>query len=331
MNETYPSVDEFVAAYLATCEASAGCESGVAGLNGLAFAHGAQPAYQQPVATQPFPVAIQTSTAVPGVPQPNYTSAKAWEQSTGDVYMQPYDQTAQQLPMAQFGVGANWQLQQPQLQLLNQQQQQLQFLNQHQQQLQQHQQEQGMPGMQAASESYQASAVATAAGRSATPKTARQGGSTNGKQQGEASSTATGNKRSTRSKSSSRGASRKSQQHSMDGAVEQSLLRSNAAGGQLYHNLGHSNCAPPLSRGTAAAVAAAEAAGPRSLSSNFPDIYAQPGNLSSVLTMQQVQAAQQQQQQQQQVLNLLQQEPEEPDMSHLTVMQVSSWHVIRVT
>lgn len=316
MANEYPSVDDFVAAYLANCEPSlhTSQQGPPPTANGLPFAgaNGVQPTYQQTVSTD-GPHGFAAEAQGQGV------QGKWQGQGTGDVYMQPYDQTAHQVPMGQYGQQADWQLQQQQLQLaaLHHQQQQAQ---------QQQQQQQQVLAMQTAAELQAAAAAGLSAAPTVIDHPASNGSSSKPVQQQEASTSATG-KRASRSRSSTRGRKPKQEQ---DAYEAQPMLQAELDNSFVGHSLGHTVSAPAQASDPAMAAAMAAQLG---MANSFPafgqagPVFAPPGNLANVLMMQQqAQAARQQQAagaQAMQTQSSLFQEDNEPDMSHLTVMQVS--------
>jgi hypothetical protein len=333
MASEYPSVDDFVAAYLSTCDLvpAPAPQQGVLPANGLQYAgaHMLPNTYQQAVgaSTQQCPAAAQASTArhQPGIPS-------RWEQGSGDVYMQPYDQMAHQhMSMNQYPQQQDWQLQQQQLQLLHEQQQQQQ---QHQQQLLQLQQQAAAAQAAAAQAAeLQSSSHKARSGRSRSPKSGRQSGSSSQQtQQQESSSAATG-RRNGKSTGSARGqkVKVKQEQQEVNMDVDQAMMYTAMDGFFATPELGHTASAPAaLSHaGAVPAQAAAAAAYAGSNAASFSAYgQQQAGNLTNVLMMRQAygQQAMQQQAMQQQAQGQMQPravpEADVPDMTHLTVMQV---------
>jgi hypothetical protein len=311
MATDYSSVDSFVAAYLANCESQAQTQQQGQNAHGLPFAgaNGLQPAFQQVIG-----VAGQVHS-MGGV-------HLKYEQGAGDVYMQPYDQTAHQMCMNHVAQQRDWQLQQ-------QQQQQLELLLQQQQQQQHHAQQQAQQHQQQVLAAAVEVQGAGSGGRPATPKSSSWPGSSSSKQLEQPEASATTGKRSSRSKTNSRGRSSRQEQ---DAAAAQQAVTTDMDRSFAEHNLVHSMSAPPQPSdpaAAAAAFAAAQVGGPHS----FPaygqagPLHDQPGNLAGVLMMQQqAEAARQQQAASAHAMQMQPsalQEEDEPDMSHLTVMQVS--------
>lgn len=311
MSVDFTSVDEFVATYLANLEQQQQQQALVAdglpfgGANGLQLVDYHHPGnaagLQQQQQQQQRPTPVPT-TAPPVVKC----------ETQGDVYMQPVDQMCYQNQFMQQP--AAWQEQQLQLQ-------------------QQHHAHPPQPAdLQAAATTT--SAAAAAAGRPTAAKAAgtrpSTGSSSNKAAQAEVSTSATG-KRSSRSKSSStrgRKATQPDAASTLAAGEPQLKAELQDAGSFAVPNLGHSMSAPPQAGNPAAFSAAQLVLGPNSFSAygQAGPAYGLPGNLSSVLLLQQqAQAAGSRQQQQQQRAGGAQalqvQDADEPDMSHMTVMQ----------
>lgn len=310
----YPSVDEFVAAYLANFEQRR--EYGAALVaDGLPFggANGLHPAAYHYPGNAASLQQQQQQTSCPAAPPPPPGAVTCEQQ--GDVYMQPADQMCYQTQFLQQP--ADWQQQQLQLQI--------------QQQAQQHHAPQPAD-LQAAATSAGAKGHPTAAKATAVRPSTGSSSSTKATQ-AEVSTSATG-KRSSRNKSSStRGRKAKSDARDTVAAGQPPVkAEPQDAGSFVAANLGHSMSAPPQPANPAAFSAAQLVLGSNSFSAYGQGVpaYGLPGNLSNVLLLQQqAQAASSGQQQQRaagaQAMQV--QESDEPDMSHLTVMQVSRLYV----
>jgi hypothetical protein len=353
MASEFPSVDDFVAAYLSNCELVPAPQQGVLTANGMQFTgvNMLPNTYQQAVGTssQQCPAAAQASTAPhqPGIPG-------RWEQGSGDVYMQPYDQMAHQhMSMNQYPQQQDWQLQlqlqqlqQQQLQLLHEQRQQQQH---HQQQQQHHQLQQQQQQQQQLQQLQQQAAIQAAhlqvnnhkpqTDRSGSPKSGRQSGSGSQQTQQQESSNAAAGRRNGKISTSARAqkVKIKREQQEVDMAVNQAMMYTAMDGFFANPDLGHTASAPAALSHVGAVPASAPVA-PAAYAGGAASFSAfgqhQQGNLTNVLMMQQAYGQQVLGQQQQQQQHAMQQqaqgqmqpgavpEEDEPDMTHLTVMQV---------
>jgi hypothetical protein len=321
MESDYRSVDDFVASYLAHVNSNPRSANG--------FTNGLQPAYQP---SHGFPTQPQPCGHTQAGPQ----AMPKWEEAGAahpngevDMRMQPPQH------MQQFVPAADWQvqqevLQQQQLQVLHlQQQQQQHHHHQQQQQLELwHQQQQLMTtGLQAAPDAIRAGQTESVAQQQQ-------------QQQPSASSNAGAKHRSSSRGSTRKGGSRqpKLEPQAMDTAAEVDASTLNNP------DLFHSWSAGPVLAGTTSASGATAAAAMvatgahRSLSASYATGFGGPQDLTGVLMMQQTQAVQQRAAAAQAApaqTGLALAEADEPDMSHMTVMQVcvyagsSECHVIK--